>query len=362
MTDYPDKSRDGQNERAFSSQATSGTGTGSDRQGASFSDLQQKATQDFSEIKDAAMAQASQALDKSAEMAAEKKNVVADQLAGVAEALVKVGDEMKGGDYGMVARYARDLGNSAERLARDLKNRDMSEVVSLAESFGRRQPVAFLGIAAIAGLAASRFVTASARRTGTQSSAGRPLGRGEGAETSANPMAGRLKPHKTGEATGTGATASATPQAGQSTTGQSSQGLASSGQSSQGQSAQGQSSHGQSASGQPGSGRTAGENRPIAPSSWQSESRPVTGGEGASSARPAGSGEGTGIGGSGLGTSPNRPSSSTDTPTLSPSAPSAYPPGRVSISGSGSTSSDNPGTPGQTYNSINSSNEGRSNV
>ncbi len=352
MTDYPEKSRDGQNERAFSSQATSGTGTGSDRQGASFSDLQQKATQDFSEIKDAAMAQASQALDKSAEMAAEKKNVVADQLAGVAEALVKVGDEMKGGDYGMVARYARDLGNSAERLARDLKNKDMSEVVSLAESFGRRQPVAFLGIAAIAGLAASRFVTASARRTGAQSSAGRPLGRGEGAETSANPMAGRLKPHKTGEATGTGAIASATPQAGQSTTGQSSQGLASSGQSSQGQ----------SASGQPGSGRTAGENRPIAQSSWQSESRPVTGGEGASSARPAGSGEGTGIGGSGLGTSPNRPSSSTDMPTLSPSAPSSYPPGRVSISGSGSTSSDNPGTPGQTYNSTNSSNEGRSNV
>jgi hypothetical protein len=44
----------------------------------------------------------------------------------------------------------------------------------MAERFGRRQPVAFLGIAALAGFAAGRFAMASARRmdsSGTGSTA-----------------------------------------------------------------------------------------------------------------------------------------------------------------------------------------------
>lgn len=303
MTDYPDQNRDGQTGRA--------AGSGSDTSSVRFSDLQDKAARDFTEIKEAAKAGADKALDTTAEMAAEKKNFVADQLAGVAAALEKVGGEMKTGEHATVGRYARDLGGSARRLAEDLKNRDMREVVSMAEDFGRRQPMAFLGLAALAGLAASRFVTASASRSET----GTGAARGAGVNTSANPMAGRLSP----EAAGNGASASS-----------------------------------------PAPRSADSVNRSINPASPATEHRQGGLGQG-SAARPSGA-EATGIGGTGLGTSPDRAASSRETPTMSPSAPpSAYPPGRVAIGGSAEGQSADRPTTGQSYNST-TSNEGSNHV
>lgn len=128
------------------------------------SDLKDRATEDLQELKHAAKDQAQQALEKTSEMAAEQKNFIATQLGAVATALEKVGGELNQGDEKTVGRYAQDLGGSAKRLAADLKDRDMREIASMAEDFGRKQPLAFLGLAALAGLAASRFVTASAAR------------------------------------------------------------------------------------------------------------------------------------------------------------------------------------------------------
>lgn len=304
MTDYPDTSRDGQSVRPMAAGAASGTG--SQAPAASFGDLKQKATRDLDELSEVARAGASEALDRSTAYAEEKKNIIADQLAGVAAAFEKVGGEMRQGEHAMVGRYARDLGGSAQRLARDLKGKDMADIVSLAEGFGRRQPVAFLGLAAIAGLAASRFVTASARRNST----GDTMARGDGASTSANPMAGRLKPEETGSPTAT-----PTPQATRSTTGQSASGH---------------------------------EDRPGSPAFRPSSPSPQPA---ASPVRPATSEPASGIGGSGLGTSPDRPSGSRETPTLSPSGPNPLPSGRVSIGGGSGSSSDAPGTPDQSYNS-----------
>lgn len=349
MTDYPTTSGDGQNRGASASQTDSGTH--SERQASGLGSLQEKAAQDFSEIREAAKNQASQALDKSAEMAAEKKNYVAEQLSGVAEALEKVGGEMKDGEYGMIGRYARDLGGSARRLATDLKNRDMSEVVSMAENFGRRQPVAFLGLAALAGLAASRFVTASAHRHGSHGTART----GAGAMTSANPMAGRANEF----ASGSGATnpSNPAPQASHSTTGQSS-----AGQSSGTQAGGSQSGMGQTGAGQAGASRSSG--LPGGPSPFSQDASRSGSGADQGTSRPAGGMEATGIGGTGLGTSRDRPSSSTDTPTLSPSGPNPHPAGRVSIGETSvGQSSVSPASPqGQSNRPNNSSNEGRSHV
>jgi hypothetical protein len=44
-------------------------------------------------------------------------------------------------------------------------------MAGMAEEFGRKQPLAFLGVAALAGLAGSRFLTASAKRTSAASAA-----------------------------------------------------------------------------------------------------------------------------------------------------------------------------------------------
>ena len=45
-----------------------------------------------------------------------------------------------------------------------MKNRNVDELLAMAEDFGRTQPVAFLGAAALAGFVASRFVLSSANR------------------------------------------------------------------------------------------------------------------------------------------------------------------------------------------------------
>lgn len=212
MIDNPNRSGEDRPQGASASRTASAPQTESRAGG--LGDLQQKASQDLKEIREVAETEALRALDRSTEMADEKKNLVAEQLAGVAEALTKVGGEMKEGKTAMVGRYASDLGGSARRLAQNLKNRDMGEIVSMAQDFGRRQPVAFLGLAAIAGLAASRFVLASGsrHRADSRMSEG-PMN--EGRATSANPMAGRETVREVTPSAG------ASPQAGQSWTGQS---------------------------------------------------------------------------------------------------------------------------------------------
>lgn len=145
----------------------SGT-SGSQEREAGFSDLKAKAAEDLKQVKEFSEQQAQQAMEKTAEMAAEQKNFVADQLDGLGAALEKVSSELEG-EQRTMGRYAGDLGASVKRLAGDLKDRDLGEIAAMAENFGRRQPLAFLGLAALAGFAASRFVTASAQRTSSAS-------------------------------------------------------------------------------------------------------------------------------------------------------------------------------------------------
>jgi len=143
------------------------------------SELKDKAAEDFAQVRQAAAEQAQAAMDMTVEKAAERKNFVARQLGGVAQALEKVGSELERGDQQTLGQYTRDLGNSAKRIAEDMRNRDLGEVAAIAEDFGRKQPAAFLGLAALAGFAASRFVMASARRSG-------PSQRGNSANANAN--------------------------------------------------------------------------------------------------------------------------------------------------------------------------------
>jgi hypothetical protein len=156
----------------YTSQPSSQQASQSDMSGSdTLSELKDKAQEDFSQIRQAASDQTQAAMDMAAEKAADQKNVVARQLSGVAQALEKVGSEMERGEQQTLGQYTRDLGSSARRIAEDIRDRDLGEVAAIAEDFGRRQPAAFLGLAALAGFAASRFVMASAqRRTSSQRS------------------------------------------------------------------------------------------------------------------------------------------------------------------------------------------------
>ena len=132
--------------------------------------LREEIDADVSAVKKAAESATQTVTDKAAEVAERQKGYASDQIENFARALEKVGDEMQTGQPGAVADYTKRLGTSARQFAERVQDKDLGQIASIAEDFGRRQPLAFLGLAAIAGLAASRFLTASASRpTGSTS-------------------------------------------------------------------------------------------------------------------------------------------------------------------------------------------------
>jgi ElaB/YqjD/DUF883 family membrane-anchored ribosome-binding protein len=140
-------------------------GQGSSNAGAhAEGDLRQKAKEDLASVRNIAQEEFSNVSARAGEMAEEQKGFAAEKMAGIAAAIKKAGDELENQEQPDVGRMTRQMGETVERFAEDIKGRNMSEIAGMAEDFGRRQPLAFLGMAAIAGLAASRFIGASASR------------------------------------------------------------------------------------------------------------------------------------------------------------------------------------------------------
>jgi hypothetical protein len=140
----------------------------------SFGDLRRKASDDFGTVKDKAKEQLQEASGKVEEVASKQKNIAARYAASIGTALEKVGAEMQSGEDAQVGKYARELGSTVKSYAKEIEDRELREVANMAGDFGRRQPLAFLGVAALAGLAASRFLTASAHRRPTGESTANP--------------------------------------------------------------------------------------------------------------------------------------------------------------------------------------------
>jgi hypothetical protein len=84
-----------------------------------------------------------------------------------------------------------------ESVSDSIKNGNFNDLVSSAQSFARRQPTAFLGIAVLAGFAAVRFLKSTA-------------------ETSANAGYGDMRRNNMGSGNmGSGSTARMNPRSGQ---------------------------------------------------------------------------------------------------------------------------------------------------
>lgn len=174
--------------------------TGSITQAATrdLADLGDEVKQQASAIGEEAKAQlgemAHDMADKARGMAAEQKEMVAGHLSGVASALDRVATELET-DGEPIARYARMVADGADRMTSAVADHDVDELLEMAQEFGRRQPAAFLGAAALLGFAASRFVMASAARRTT--SVGSSMSTGTSAtvgsaydDTSARPPVG----------------------------------------------------------------------------------------------------------------------------------------------------------------------------
>lgn len=84
---------------------------------------------------------------------------VASEISGIADALRKAAGDMRSG-----SPQERTIGQLAGTLADAsdaIRDRDLGEIASELSGFARRNPVAFLGGAALAGFAATRFAKAS---------------------------------------------------------------------------------------------------------------------------------------------------------------------------------------------------------
>ncbi len=126
--------------------------------------ISERAAEDVAALKDRAGEELGAATDKAKSFANDQKTLAAGQIGGVAAAIDKVAKELDGSDQQTIARYARDLAAGLSRFGRDVESRDVDDLMGMAQDFGRRQPIAFLGAAALAGFMASRFALASAHR------------------------------------------------------------------------------------------------------------------------------------------------------------------------------------------------------
>ncbi|MBB4228943.1 hypothetical protein [Rhizobium mongolense] len=153
-------------------------------------DLKDKVAEDLSAARDTIKEGADAAVVKVKDSISEQTNFAARHVGGIASALEKVGSELERSDQPEVGRYARRIGSSVQSFAKQMEGRDLGEVATMAEDFGRKQPLAFLGIAALAGLAASRFLTASANRSTSAGSRRAPQATQESSLKSGGPANG----------------------------------------------------------------------------------------------------------------------------------------------------------------------------
>lgn len=118
-------------------------------------------------LTDRAKEELAAATEKAKSLASDQKDVLAAQVDGVAEAIGRAASDLEQSN-GPSAQYARMIADNAEKLSSAIRDNDVDQLLGMAQDFGRRQPVAFMGAAALLGFAASRFVMASAKRRDDQ--------------------------------------------------------------------------------------------------------------------------------------------------------------------------------------------------
>jgi hypothetical protein len=122
----------------------------------------QKAGELVEQAKSAARDVTQNAASAAADQAAAAKSSVADEMSGVASALRTAAREMRSG-----SPQERTFGQIAEGLAdasESMRNKDLSEMAQDISGFARKNPLVFLGGAALIGFAATRFAKASGAR------------------------------------------------------------------------------------------------------------------------------------------------------------------------------------------------------
>jgi hypothetical protein len=96
---------------------------------------------------------------KAEDIANRSKSAGADAVAGVARTAEALADTVAP-DSPAIADYVRGAGQKIDRLASDLRDKKVGDLLTSAAEFGRSQPVIMLAGAALIGFALSRVVKA----------------------------------------------------------------------------------------------------------------------------------------------------------------------------------------------------------
>jgi hypothetical protein len=113
-----------------------------------------------SEFVDAAKDVASQATDKLKQTVDGQKRAGAEYVGSLADTIRRAAKEFDG-DLPLAGTYIRKAASQVEGVADTIRTGNFNDLVRGAQSFVRRQPTAFLGMAVLAGFGVVRFLKSS---------------------------------------------------------------------------------------------------------------------------------------------------------------------------------------------------------
>jgi gas vesicle protein len=130
-----------------------------------------------SDFADAAKDLASEATDKLKQTVEGQKSAGADYVGSLAETIRRAAREFDS-DLPIAGTYIRKAASQVEGVADTIRTGNFNDLVLSAQSFARRQPTAFLGMAVLAGFGVVRFLksTASSDESGYQREGGDQIG------------------------------------------------------------------------------------------------------------------------------------------------------------------------------------------
>jgi len=114
-----------------------------------------------SDFVDAAKNVSSQATDKLKEAVEGQKNAGAEYVGGLADTMRRAAREFDA-ELPIAGTYIRKAASQVEAAADSIRHGNFNDLVQSAQTFARRQPAAFLGLAVLAGFGVVRFLKSSA--------------------------------------------------------------------------------------------------------------------------------------------------------------------------------------------------------
>lgn len=137
--------------------------SGQDETEGSGSRLKQEATAMLSSAKEKLGNVAEPITDKAREVAEDQKTWGAEQIQAASRAVDGAARELEQ-EMPRIASYIHDGAKSLERVAGQVRDRNLEDLAGLFSDFARRQPVTAFAGCVVAGFAVSRFLKAGARR------------------------------------------------------------------------------------------------------------------------------------------------------------------------------------------------------